>query len=81
MSERTLLRDIALDIGLSEESVFEVIQDAPSRYKVYTIPKKSDGHRLIAQPARELKLIQRSIAHLVLDRFPVHSSAMAYRRG
>jgi hypothetical protein len=81
MGERTLLRDIALDIGLSEESVLEVIQDAPSRYKVYTIPKKSNGHRLIAQPARELKPIQRSIVRLVLEKFPVHSSAMAYRRG
>jgi RNA-directed DNA polymerase len=81
MSERTLLRDIALDIGISEESVLEVIQDAPRRYKVYPIPKKGGGCRLIAQPARELKPIQRSITHLVLEKFPVHSSAMAYRKG
>lgn len=81
MGENNLLRGIALDVGLSEESVLEIIQDAPRRYKVYTIPKKGDGRRLIAQPARELKPIQRSIAHLILERFPVHSSAMAYRRG
>lgn len=81
MSEKTLVRDIALDIGLSEESVLEIIQDAPRRYKVYTIPKKGDGRRLIAQPAKELKPIQRSIAHLVLEKFPVHSAAMAYRKG
>lgn len=81
MSESNLLRSIALDIGLSEESVIDIIQDAPRRYKVYSIPKKGGGHRLIAQPARELKPIQRSIAHLVLEKFPVHSSAMAYRTG
>lgn len=81
MGENSLLRDIALDVGLSEESVLEIIQDAPRRYKVYPIPKKGGGHRIIAQPARELKPIQRSIARSVLDKFPVHPSAMAYREG
>lgn len=81
MDKPEILRNIALDVGLSEESVLEVIQDAPRRYKVYSIPKKNGGHRIIAQPARELKLIQRSISCLVLERFPVHQCAMAYRRG
>lgn len=81
MDKKELLRDIALDVGISEESVLEIIQDAPRRYKVYPIKKKSGGHRIIAQPARELKPIQRSISHLVLEKFPVHSCAMAYRKG
>lgn len=81
MGDSVILRDIALDVGLSEESVLHIIQDAPRRYKVYSIPKKGGGSRVIAQPARELKPIQRSISHLVLERFPIHSSAMAYREG
>ena len=81
MVEVTLLRSIALDVGLSEESVLEIIQDAPLRYKVYAIPKKGGGKRVIAQPARELKLIQRSISRLILEGFPVHAAAMAYREG
>ncbi len=81
MSEFDLLRMIALNVGLSEESALEIIRDAPQRYKVYPIPKKGKGHRIIAQPARELKPIQRSIADLVLEKLPIHPSAMAYRRG
>ncbi|WCE69636.1 retron St85 family RNA-directed DNA polymerase [Sulfitobacter faviae] len=81
MGNLTLLREIALDTGLSEESVSEIIQDAPRRYKVYPIPKKGGGRRLIAQPARELKPIQRAIVDLVLEQFPVHSTALAYRKG
>ena len=81
MDKPELIRNIALDVGLSEESVLEIIQDAPRRYKVYPIQKKNGGQRIIAQPARELKPIQRSISHLILERFPVHSCAMAYRRG
>lgn len=81
MDKQELLRSVALDVGLSEESVLEIVQDAPSRYKVYAIQKKSGGQRIIAQPARELKPIQRAISHLVLERFPVHACAMAYRKG
>lgn len=81
MGKIHLLRAVALDVGLSEDSVVDIIQDAPLRYKVYAIPKKGKGHRTIAQPARELKPIQRSIADLVLEKFPVHPSAMAYRKG
>jgi hypothetical protein len=59
----------------------EIIQDAPRRYKVFTIEKKGGGRRTIAQPAKELKPIQRSIAELLLEKLPVHAAAMAYRDG
>ncbi|WP_134727275.1 retron St85 family RNA-directed DNA polymerase [Paracoccus luteus] len=79
MPDISLLRDIALDVGMSDASVLEIIQNAPKRYKVYRIPKKGSGFRIIAQPARELKTIQRSISKLVLEKLPVHASAAAYR--
>lgn len=59
-----------------------IIMTAPSRYKVYSIPKRSGlGTRLIAQPARELKVIQRYIARSLLWDLPVHPAAMAYVSG
>lgn len=80
MTDVGLVENIALDAGLSEISVVEIIQNAPARYKVYTIPKKGGGYRIIAQPARELKAIQRSISKLVLENMPVHGCAVAYRK-
>ncbi|WP_412050261.1 retron St85 family RNA-directed DNA polymerase [Hoeflea sp. Naph1] len=81
MVDVNILRAIALETGQSEASILEIVQDAPRRYKVFPIPKKGHGFRIIAQPARELKPIQRCIASLILSKFPVHAAAMAYRPG
>ena len=81
MGNFDLLKEIALDTGQSKEVVIEIVRAAPYRYKVFDIPKKGRGFRTIAQPARELKAVQRSIANLVLCKFPVHDCAMAYRQG
>src|ERR1700733_14570872 len=67
--------------GLSEADVRGIIRNAPSRYKSYYIPKRHGGYRLISQPARELKTIQRVLVTEVLNQLPVHSSATAYRQG
>ena len=54
---------------------------APVRYKRYTIPKRDGTRRPIAQPAREIKAIQRAFVVAVLENLPVHDAAMAYRHG
>jgi hypothetical protein len=48
---------------------------------VYQIPKKTGGSREIAQPAREVKALQRVLEREFLSKLPVHPAAMAYRRG
>ncbi|EAP1897912.1 RNA-directed DNA polymerase, partial [Salmonella enterica] len=52
--------------------------EAPKKYKVYYIPKRGAGFRVIAQPTKELKNVQRFIVSLLQPKLPVHHKAMAY---
>lgn len=52
---------------------------APRKYRVYKIPKRKHGFRVIAQPTAELKKMQRAFIERV--EIPVHECAMAYRAG
>lgn len=57
-----------------------LIGTAPFRYKEYKIPKRdSKKFRQISQPTPEVKLLQRWTVDNVLNRFPIHSAATAYR--
>tara|TARA_R100000687_G_scaffold82523_1_gene82169 strand:+ start:111 stop:1049 length:939 start_codon:yes stop_codon:yes gene_type:complete len=53
---------------------------APHHYKIYTIPKRSVGHRVIAHPSKKLKSIQRTLNKILADILPVHDAAFAYRK-
>jgi RNA-directed DNA polymerase len=76
-----IIRALATDLGLSEIDIVRVIRTAPVRYKVYSIPKRTGGVRIIAQPAREVKLLQRWAIKNILEALPVHDCATAYRKG
>jgi hypothetical protein len=65
--------------GFGEFDVRVIVASAPKRYAVYPIPKRSGGERIISQPARELKALQRALVAKVLCNLPVHDAAMAYR--
>ena len=75
-----------ISLSLSKEMqipyflLMRLIGTAPHRYKCYTIPKRSDPNKVrhIAQPAREIKSLQRWVTQEVLSNFPVHSVAHAY---
>jgi RNA-directed DNA polymerase len=77
----TLFVDLLRALGWSGKDLERIIATAPARYKVYTIPKRHGGHRIIAQPSRELKMIQRYILYNKLDGCPIHEAAMAYVTG
>jgi RNA-directed DNA polymerase len=79
MSE--LLRLLSTETGLSVNDLTRVIVTAPRRYKVFEIPKRTGGTREIAQPAREVKLLQRVLTEHYLTNLPVHEAARAYRKG
>lgn len=74
----SLLLDIVIHTGLSASDALRIISRAPARYKEYPIPKRSGGVRIIAQPSRELKVLQRFIMNHLLTDLPVHPAAMAY---
>lgn len=73
-----LLKEIVIHTGLGASDVRRIISRAPKTYKEYPIPKRSGGHRIIAQPSRELKILQRFLMDHLLADLPVHSAAMAY---
>ncbi|MEF3101299.1 retron St85 family RNA-directed DNA polymerase [Raoultella terrigena] len=56
-----------------------LLADAPKKYKVYYIPKRGSGFRMIAQPTKELKHVQRFLVSLLEPNLPVHCKAMAYQ--
>lgn len=77
-----ILKSISLDLMIPEARLDRIIRSAPYRYKVYEVDKKEGrGKRTIAQPARELKAIQYWVMENILSDFPIHSAAMAYRKG
>jgi len=66
---------------IPEAKLISLAESASRRYKTYTIPKRTGGQRVIEHPSRELKAIQRWIVRALIDRFPLHESATAYRKG
>ncbi|MEL0605544.1 retron St85 family RNA-directed DNA polymerase [Pseudoalteromonas undina] len=74
-----LTKKLALELKKNELVISSFLTNAPNKYKVYKIPKRTHGYRTIAQPTSELKKYQRTF--IKLFDFPVHNSAMAYRKG
>ena len=78
----SIIRDMSVDLGLLESDLLKISVTAPRRYKVYRIAKRQPNMtRVIAQPAREVKALQRWIIKHVLADLPVHEAATAYKRG
>jgi len=74
----SLLQEISISTGLGASDVLRIIGTAPARYKVFPIEKRGGGIRLIAQPSRELKVLQRLVLEERLNRLQVHKAATAY---
>ena len=77
-----LLERISRDLLVRLQDLDYLARSAPYRYKVYEIKKRTPGKtRVIAQPAREVKRLQYWVIKNVLRRYPIHSAALAYRKG
>lgn len=72
---------LALVTSQNTDELKTFIQDAPHKYKVYTIPKRTYGVRTIAQPTAELKQIQKITVDYLQKKLPVHPAASAYIKG
>lgn len=75
------LSAMAKDLLLPVEELVRLAWTAPHRYKVYEVKKMRGGKRVIAQPARVIKTMQRWVMEKMLDALPVHENALGYRRG
>lgn len=74
-----LLQLLLSEVPFEKEELLAIIATASRRYKVYQIPKR-DGRsvRTIAQPAPEVKLLQRILHDKLIEKWPVHNAATAY---
>lgn len=76
-----LVAEMSADLGLTPSRLDKIIKTAPLRYKRFSIPKRSGGWRQVAQPAREVKAIQRWLISKLETILPIHEAATGYRRG
>lgn len=78
----SLLGELAAALEMPEHDVARVVGSAPHRYKLFTIKKRNGiDRRVIAQPARTLKVMQRYVIASKLNALPIHPIATAYRTG
>lgn len=78
----SVIRELKNRLGISESILNAFVRTAPYRYKVYKIPKRNGkGYRVIAQPSRQLKAIQRVVQDMYLKELPIHDAATAYIQG
>lgn len=77
-----IIKSICDEMYISSLELNSFVHTAPRRYKKYNI-KKRDGFsfRLIAQPSKEVKYIQRLAIDELRKIVPIHDSATAYEPG
>ncbi|WP_421951340.1 retron St85 family RNA-directed DNA polymerase [Pelagibacterium sp.] len=75
------LHHMSRSLGISRTDLVEIVRRGPDRYKEYEIDKRAGGKRLIAQPSRELKAVQRYLSENFFSQFPISKFATAYRKG
>ena len=80
-NRESLLREMAHRTGMLPAQLELISRTAPLRYKVFTIPKRDGTPRLVAQPAREVKALQRYLVGVLTPLLPIHRAATAYRDG
>ncbi len=77
----TIIEFLSNSLSIDPVSLKKYISTCPHRYKVYKIPKRNgNGTRIIAQPAKELKYLQRLVCDKYLHPLPVHNACMAYKK-
>jgi len=58
--------------------MLNIIKEKDKHYSIFHIPKKSGGTRIIENPSRELKTIQREILDSILKTFPVDKNCHGF---
>ncbi len=77
----SLVGTIAEKLQLSSEYIKKIERNASRLYKMYKIPKKGNGYRVIYQPSQELKTLQYWLNRYVFDSLPVSKFSFAYTKG
>jgi RNA-directed DNA polymerase len=78
---KSIVEMVSEYLGFENEVTLDIARKAPTSYKMYTIPKKKGGVRVIHHPSKQTKALQHALMETVLSRLPIHRCAFAYRRG
>ena len=71
---------ISKQLLLEPGFIDRIAKTASFLYKEYDIKKKGGGSRRISHPSKELKLIQRWLSDIIIESFPIHPAAKAYKK-
>ena len=77
----SLIENVSRYLSFNESELLSFAQKAPTTYRTYQIPKKNGRLRTIHHPAKETKSLQYALINLIFKNYPIHSSAVAYRKG
>ncbi|AUY78471.1 hypothetical protein BWI83_24365 (plasmid) [Escherichia coli] len=61
--------------------MLKVANDANSHYGKFSVPKKGGGTRIVYQPSKELKVLQRLLHDNVLSKLPIHPKCCSISAG
>lgn len=73
-------KHLAKLMGIEHSKLFYYIFYNNSLYQTFYIPKKNGSSRKILSPSLNLKIIQRWILENVLNCYPIHKSAVGFRK-
>lgn len=76
-----LFEEISRIAQLNLNWIDRVANTASKRYRTYEINKRDGGKRIISQPSKALKALQRLIVQAIISKYPIHPAAAAYRTG
>jgi RNA-directed DNA polymerase len=76
-----IVERMAAELGLPTTFIESLSRTASHEYKAYPIAKRTGGYRIIHHPSQRLKALQRWLLVNVIEAWPVHSAATAYRKG
>lgn len=75
-----IVTQMSAELGLPPKFIWNFAQGASYAYKSYSVRKADGGYRTIDHPSKQLKAMQRWLVSSVIEKLPIHSSAMAYRK-
>ncbi|MCP4650482.1 MAG: RNA-directed DNA polymerase [PVC group bacterium] len=75
------LNSFAEKIRLSTGLIYKLYKYSDKHYKIFSIPKKSGGHRIIRAPSKPLKAIQAWILRNILSHVGIIDHATGFRNG
>lgn len=76
-----ILSRISTDLQIDLAYLRLLSESTDTEYRLISIPKRRGGKRAVFIPSARLKLIQRHLVEVYIDRLPIHPAAMAYIKG